>query len=162
MSSLLIDQIILGIHITGAAIWVGSTVLLGVIASAVTKALVDYKVLASRVMSQVARKASMVMWGAMGVTIATGVYNLTWFLPSLSASAIMADGALQLKMALVFFLVLVSALHSFVLGPMVRKKQESGSKGMNVVYVRIANRVASLASLVLSIAVIFAAVALAT
>ncbi len=156
-----LDEVILFIHILGATIWVGGTLSLGIVAAAMGSMLRDQPALYSRVMSRVARSLGWTMWFALIVTVLTGLYNLTWFLPVLNWSAITSSPWLEAKIFLVFFLVLASGVHSFVLGPSLRKRAERHPPAAGIARWRRWDRGISILSLALTLGVLFAAVMLA-
>jgi uncharacterized membrane protein len=158
-----VDEIVLFVHILGACVWIGGSISLGIVAAAVHSVLGSDRQLYSRIMSKVARSLGWTMWGALLVTIVTGLYNLTWFLgtPTPSLSTILANSWLTAKILLVLFLVLTSAVHSFVLGPAIRRAVQSRPAGGDVSRLRRLDRSISILSVLITLGVLFAAVMLA-
>ena len=162
MTVITLADVVLFVHILGASIWVGGTVALGIVAVAVRSSLGDDPALYARTMSRIARSLGWMMWGALGVTIATGLYNLTWFLGPTGMAGVSSIPWLVVKLLLVLFLVLVSAFHSFVLGPEIRRRSERGARNPSLQKWRSFDRALTGISAVLTVAVLFAAVMLAS
>ena len=157
-----VDEVVLFIHIVGAAVWLGGTVSLGIVAAAVHSVLGKDRTTYTRVMGRIGRSLGWTMWVALILTILTGLYNLTWYLPDPTWAAIMALPWLLAKLALVTLLVLLSAVHSFVLGPAIRHRAERGSAGALLGELRSLDRAISIASLGVTLLVVFAAVMVAS
>lgn len=152
--------VVLAIHVIGASIWVGSSLLLGLVALGVRDELGGDRVLYSKIMSRVARTAGTFMWGALVVTLLTGLYNLSWFLPEPTVAAIESTPWLLAKLVLVVLMVALAGVHSFVLGPMTSRRRRAGA-GRDSGWLQMASHLTSLASALLGIAILFVAVMLA-
>ena len=157
-----VDGIILFVHVLGASIWVGGTISLGIVAAAMHSVLREDPALYSRAMSRVARSLGWTMWFALILTIGTGLYNLSWFLPQPDWTSILESPWLVTKILLVVFLVIASGIHSFVLGPILRKSSGGHRPASELSSLRKWDRGISLISLALTIGVLFAAVMLAS
>ncbi len=114
------------LHILAATIWVGPQVFLFVAAVPAVRTVEDAQVRA-RVMRVLTTRFGYLAWGAMAVLVVTGIANLFEVAPvdpedifDLNYGTIFI-----VKMALVVATVVLTALHSFVLGPRVLKLQES-------------------------------------
>jgi len=157
-----LDAIVLGIHITGAAVWVGGVVALGIVALGLRGPPLDDPVKYSEAVSRVARRLAFVMWPALLVTIATGFYNLSWYLPEGAAGLSTPQGTVLLaKVSLVGFVILVAGLHTFYVGPQVRRRIASGWNPDRLRPLRRLNGILGGLALVGSVAVLFLAALLA-
>jgi copper resistance protein D len=113
------------IHVLAAMFWLGGMFFLGVVGAPVLRA-VEPPALRQRLFQQLGLRARSLGWWAIVVLLITGVLNLQfrgWLQWSgvLGAAAFWHTGigvALAIKLAAVATMVLVSAVHDFVLGPM--------------------------------------------
>lgn len=69
------------LNVLGATIWVGGTILLAAVAVGVRRATPNDPDSVYRVTSEIARAMAWVMWPALFVTVATGLVNLSWYVP---------------------------------------------------------------------------------
>lgn len=155
-----LDAIVLGIHIVGATIWVGGTIALGITALALRGPPLDDPRAYSRAVTRVARQLSWVMWPALGVTVLTGIYNLSWYLPNGVSGLSNASAILLEKLWLVAFVILVSGLHTFVVSPILRHRLAGGATAPELRGLRRLNGVLAGLSLVGSVGILFLAAAL--
>ena len=156
-----LDAVVLGIHITGAAVWVGGVVALGVMTVALRGAPFDDPRIRSLAIARLARPLAKVMWPALIVTILTGLYNASWYLPAGASLVNSPEGMLLLtKAGLVGFVVVVGGLHTFVVGPRIRRGIEGGLTDSAFVRLRGWNAALGAATLVGSVGVLFLAAAL--
>lgn len=156
----LLDAIVLGVHLTGAAIWVGGTIALGLAAGALRGPPLEDARAYSTAVTRVARRFAWVMWPALVLTILTGVYNLSWYLPGGLADLPNAPTVLLEKMWLVAFVVLVSGLHTFLVGPLVRRRLRADGDAAGIRGLRRLNMALATLSLAGSLGILFLAAAL--
>ena len=158
--SALLDAIVLGIHIVGATIWVGGTIALGITALALRGPPLDDPHAYSVTVTRVARRLSWVMWPALAVTVVTGLYNLSWYLPNGVSGLPNASAILVEKLWLVGFVILVSGLHTFVVSPVLRHRLEAGASASDLRGLRRLNGILAGLSLVGSVGILFLAASL--
>jgi copper resistance protein D len=157
-----LDAIVLGIHITGAAVWVGGVVALGVVALGLRGPPLDDPVNYSQAVSRVARRLAWVMWPALLVTVVTGLYNLSWYLPGGTADLSTPSGTVLLvKVSMVAFVILVAGLHTFYVGPRIRRRIVSGWDPLRLRTMRRLNGVLGGLALLGSVSILFLAALLA-
>ena len=113
------------IHVLAAMLWLGGMFFLGVVGAPVLR-VVEPAALRQRLFQQLGLRARALGWWAIGVLLVTGTLNL-WFRGWLHWQGVLGDAtfwrtttgiALAAKLASVAVMVLVSAVHDFVLGPM--------------------------------------------
>ena len=156
-----LDALILGIHITGAAIWVGGVVALGTMTVALRGAPFEDPRIRSLAIARLARPLARLMWPALIVTILTGLYNASWYLPSGVSLLASPQGMLLVtKAGLVAFVVVVGGLHTFVVGPRIRHRIEAGDPDSALTRLRGWNAALGAATLVGSVGILFLAAAL--
>jgi len=156
-----IDAVVLGIHITGAAIWVGGVVALGAMTFGLRGAPFDDPRIRSLAIARLARPLARVMWPALVITVITGVYNASWYLPAGTALLSTPEGMLlATKAALVAFVIVVGGLHTFWVGPRIRRQIEAGAPDAALSRLRGWNGALGAATLVGSVGVLFLAAAL--
>jgi copper resistance protein D len=157
-----LDGIVLGIHITGAAVWVGGVVALGVVAMSLRGPPLDDPAKYSEVVSRVARRLAWVMWPALLVTVVTGLYNLGWYLPGGAAELATPSGTVLLaKVSVVAFVILVSGVHTFYVGPRVRRRLAEGWEAARLRPMRRLNGILGALALLGSVSILFLAALLA-
>jgi len=153
-----LDALVLGIHLTGAAIWVGGVVALGTMTVALRGAPFDDPRIRSLAIARLARPLARVMWPALIVTILTGLYNASWYLPS-GAPLLSTPGGMVLaaKAGLVALVVVVGGLHTFLVGPRIRRRIEAGEPDSALANLRGWNAALGAATLVGSVGILFLA-----
>lgn len=107
----------LGFHLLAAIVWIGGMLFLVLVLTPSLRSL-DDPGLRSRIVRLVGRRFRTVGWIAIGVLIVTGILNVV----RLGISPIALPGTrfgtiLGLKLALVSLMVVLSAIHGFILGP---------------------------------------------
>ena len=113
------------LHILAATIWVGPQVFLFAAVVPAVRTVEDAQVRA-RVMRVLTTRFGYLAWGAMVVLVITGIGNL--YEHPLAVDELFDRNwgrIFEIKMSLVIATVVLTALHSFVLGPRVLKMQES-------------------------------------
>lgn len=151
-----LDSLLLAVHLVGAAIWVGGSISLGVVASTLGAVGAERRGPRAGLVAEVARRLARVMWPALGLTILTGLYNLTWFLPP--GASLTANPWLVAKGATVIVVVLAAGLHTFGLGPRLRAREAAGAPAASLVPLRRANLALGMTATVASVLVlVFAA-----
>ena len=146
--------LILGVHLVGAALWVGGSVAIGVVATVLGR---SERPEAVAELATVAQRLGWVMWPALLVTIATGAYNLTWAFPGGLAPGTTAGNALMVKFGLVALLLITAGAHAFVLGPRLRRARESGVDPERRLRLGRWNRYLGIVTVITSLLVVFAA-----
>jgi uncharacterized membrane protein len=113
------------IHVLAAMLWLGGMFFLGVVGAPVLRA-VEPAALRQRLFQQLGMRARALGWWAIGILLVTGTLNLHFrgwlhWDGVLGAAGFWRTGtgiALGLKLVSVAIMVIVSATHDFVLGPM--------------------------------------------
>lgn len=113
------------IHVLAAMLWLGGMFFLGLVGAPILRA-VEPPALRQRLFQQLGTRARAVGWWAIIVLLITGVLNLYfrgWLQWSgvLGSAAFWRTGAgiaLAVKLSAVALMVVVSAVHDFMLGPM--------------------------------------------
>ncbi len=151
----LLDSLVLGVHLVGASIWVGGSIALAVTTAALARHHRSEPEAAVPLVAAVARSMSWVMWPALGITILTGLYNLSWYLPP--GTSLGAEPVLEAKVLLVGLVLLTSGLHTFVIGPRLRRRREAGASPASLAPWRRANLLLALLSMVATFGVVLLA-----
>jgi uncharacterized membrane protein len=118
------------IHVLAAMLWLGGMFFLGVVGAPVLRA-VEPPALRQRLFQQLGMRARALGWWAIGILLVTGTLNLQFrgwlhWDGVLGAAEFWRTGtgiALALKLVSVAVMVIVSAVHDFVLGPMAGRMQ---------------------------------------
>jgi putative copper export protein len=145
---------LLGVHLVGAAIWVGGSVALGVVATVLGRGRAGG---ATDDLVRVAQRLGWVMWTALLVAILTGLYNLTWAFPDGVDPGSTPGQALMAKFALIGVVLVAGGAHSFVLGPRLRRARASGRPPEEVAGLVRWSRNLGILTTVASVLVLFAA-----
>ena len=113
------------IHILAATVWVGPQVFMMVAAVPAVRTIEDLQV-RTKVMRVITTRFNYLAWGALAVLVITGIANLYEHELSVNQLFDLNFGVIfQVKMTLLIATVVLTALHSFVLGPRVLNMQES-------------------------------------
>lgn len=112
------------LHIFAATVWVGPQVFLFVAAIPAIRTIEDAKVRA-QTMRVLTTRFGWLAWGALAVLVATGIGNL--YENDLPVDVLFERNfgvIFQVKMTLLVATVILTALHSFVIGPRMLRMQE--------------------------------------
>ena len=150
------------LHILAATVWVGPQVFLFVAAVPAIRTVEDLQ-LRTRGVRVLSTRFSYLACAAMGVQGNTGVGNLFEEDESLSELFDLNYGAIfTIKMALVATTIVLTALHTFVIGPRLLNLQESVAEEAELAPVRRLSISASAANLLLALGILFCAALLNT
>ncbi len=150
------------LHILAATIWVGPQVFLFAVAVPAVRTVADVKERA-RLMRLITTRFGYLAWGAMAVLIVTGIGNIfesdesTHFLFHHHWGVIF-----QVKMALVVATIILTAAHSFVIGPRMLALQESVTDEAQIASMRRVSIIISSINGVLALGILFCAALLNT
>ena len=156
--------IILTIHILAAMTWIGGMIFLSLVATPAFRGLEPQ--MRARLFTAVGRRFRWVGWACIAILVSTGLMNLAQYgvgpgdLLDASFWSIQFGSRLALKLTLVATMLLLSALHDFVLGPRSTALSRSAADPQRAASFR--RRVSWLArlSLVLGVLVVWTAVGL--
>ena len=151
------------LHILAATIWVGPQIFLFVAAIPAVRTIEDARARA-RVMRIVTTRFGYLAWGAMVVLVVTGIGNLFEIAPvDVDKINDLNYGTIfMVKMALVVATVVLTALHSFVIGPRMLSLQESATSEAELAPLRRASIITSSINGVLALGILFFAALLDT
>jgi len=151
------------LHILAATIWVGPQVFLFVVAVPAVRTIEDAKMRA-RVMRVITTRFGYLAWAAMIVLVISGIGNLYEIAPvdpedifDLNYGAIFIA-----KMVLVAATIVLTAVHSFVLGPRLLAMQESVADEAQLAPVRRLSIIVSGINGLLALGILFCAALLRT
>ena len=143
------------IHIVAATIWVGPQVFMMVAAVPAVRTIEDMQV-RTKVMRVIATRFNYLAWGALTVLVITGIANLYEHDLDVDQLFDLNFGVIfQVKMTLVIAAVILTALHSFVLGPRVLDMQESVADEADIAPVRRWSIIVSSANGLIALAIVF-------
>ena len=117
--------LVLTIHVLGAILWVGGTISLAVVIWGVRRSFPNDPETVQRLAAQIGRAFAWVMWPALAVTVLTGLANLSWYAPP-SQNWTGTPGAewVDIATALVALMAVAAGLHTFAIGPWIRRLRE--------------------------------------
>ncbi len=153
------------IHIVAVTVWLGPQFFLFVAAVPAVRVIEDAEV-RLRVMRVIVNRFGWLVWAAMAVIVLSGVSNLfqeqSDTALDLSSSDLRYFHIFTTKMVLVGLIVILTALHTFVIGPrQLRLQEEMGSDSAEVARLRRLSIVISGVALLASVAVVYVAALLA-
>ncbi len=155
--------VVLTVHILGAIIWVGGTIGLAVVIWGLRRAFPNDPETVQRVASEVARAFAWVMWPALAVTVATGLVNLSWYVPpAVNWTGVPGGEWVQTAEGLVVLMAVVAGLHTFLLGPRIRRLRTRGTPPATYASLRGLNHALEGISLVAAVLVVATMVVLGT
>ena len=149
------------LHIFAATVWVGPQVFLFAVAVPALRTVADVKERA-RLMRLITTRFGYLAWGAMAVLVVTGIGNIfeeddRTFLWDHNWGVI-----LQVKITLVVLTILLTAVHSFVIGPRMLAMQESVTDEAQIASMRRTSIIISSVNAVLALGILFCAALLQT
>ena len=149
------DATILWLHILSAVAFIGPQIFFVVAVTPAMRTIEDVKVRtrAVRVMTQ---RFGMLGGGALVVLLITGVLNYVHAKDEIDAYQRYFI-TLQIKLTLVAVVVLLTILHGAIFGRRLQQLQESGAAEAEIAETRRLSMFASIATMVLSIAILFCA-----
>ncbi len=150
------------LHILAATIWVGPQIFLFVAVVPAIRTVEDVQVRA-RAMRVLTTRFGYLAWGAMVVLVITGIANL--FEHPLDVDVLFDRNfgtIFEIKMTLVIATIVLTALHSFVLGPRVLKLQESVADQAQIASVRRLSIIISSVNGLLALGILFLGALLGT
>jgi len=150
------------LHILAATIWVGPQVFLFVAAIPAVRTIEDMQV-RTRVMRMITTRFGWLGWGALAVLVVTGIGQLySHDLDTDQLFELNFGVIFQVKMSLLIVTVILTALHSFVLGPRVLNMQESMAGEEEIAPIRRWQIIVSAVNAVVALAILFCGALLAS
>jgi uncharacterized membrane protein len=155
------EIILVWIHLTAAAFWVGGMLFLSLVAVPLLKKAPD-PVLAQREFVNQARRFRMLVWVALSLLLVTGSILLPNYV---NFSETLGDWplAVLIKLTLVLLLIVASVAHDQVIGPKVRTLKHKPSSDLETsekFLLRLSPFIGRL-TMLLGLAILFAAVSMA-
>ncbi len=151
------------LHLLAAAVWVGPQVFLFVAAVPAIRTVEDAQVRA-RIMRVLTTRFGWLAWGAMLVLVITGIGNLFEIAPvdPEDINDINYGWILSVKIVLVVATIVLTAFHSFVIGPRMLRLQEGAADEAEVASARRVSIIVSAGNLLLALGILFSAALLDT
>jgi copper resistance protein D len=147
------DAIILWLHILAAVAFIGPQIFLVMAAVPAMQTIEDVKVRA-RAMRVMTMRFGMLGGGALAVLLVTGVLNYVHEKDQIDTFQRYFI-TLQIKLTLVTLVVILTVLHGAVFGRQLQQLQEDNAPEAEIAKVRQRARLTSMATLALSIAILF-------
>ena len=150
------------LHIFAATVWVGPQVFLFAVAVPALRTVADVKERA-RLTRLITTRFGYLAWGAMAVLVVTGIGNVFEEDESLEFLFDHNWGTIfEVKMTLVIATVVLTALHSFVIGPRMLAMQESVAGEAQIASMRRTSIIISSVNAALALGILFFAALLHT
>ena len=150
------------LHILAATIWVGPQFFLFLAAVPAVRTIEDAKERA-KVMRVMTTRFGYLAWGALAVLVLTGIGNL--YEEDLDVDVLFDRNfgvIFQVKMTLLIITIVLTALHSFVIGPRMSALQESVTDESQIASIRRLSMIVSGVNLLVAVAIIFCGALLAS
>ncbi|MEX1254649.1 MAG: DUF4149 domain-containing protein [Dehalococcoidia bacterium] len=145
------------LHILAATIWVGPQFFLFIAAVPAVRTIEDARQRA-QVMRVITTRFGYLGWGALAVLVITGIANVYEQDVDLDILFDLNWGIIfQVKMTLLIVVVLLTAVHSFVIGPRMLQMSESVADEAQLASMRRVSMMISGSILLLSLAILFCA-----
>lgn len=121
-------KLLIYVHLLAAAAWLGGMLFLAAVLVPLTRGMKEPPGAGARLLSAVGRRFRPVGWAALLVLVGTGLWILLE--KGIGPAQVFGGrgsyyGALRLKLALVALVLVLSAIHDFVLGPRLARKLEA-------------------------------------
>ena len=143
------------IHIVAATIWVGPQVFMFVAAVPAVRTIEDMQV-RTKVMRVITTRFNYLAWGALAVLVITGIANLYEHDLDVDQLFDLNFGIVfQVKMTLLIATVVLTALHTFVLGPRVLNMQEAAVDEADLAPTRRWSIIVSAVNMVIALSIVF-------
>ena len=143
------------IHILAATIWVGPQVFMFVAAIPAVRTIEDLQI-RTRVMRVLTKRFNFLAWGALTVLVITGIANLYEHDLDVDQLFDLNFGVIfQVKMTLLIATVVLTGLHSFVIGPRVLNMQESAVDEAEIAPVRRWSIIISAVNMLIALGIVF-------
>ena len=150
------------LHIFAATVWVGPQVFLAAVAIPALRTITDVKERA-RLIRLITTRFGYLAWAAMAVLVITGIGNLYEHELDPDVLFDLHWGTIfEVKMTLVIATVVLTAVHSFVIGPRMLQLQESASDELQLGSMRRASIIISGINGLLALGILFSAALLNT
>ena len=142
----------LWLHVTAAAIWIGSQFFLVLVAIPALKSLRETPFYLA-VLRTITRRYGYLGWGSLALVTLTGLERIFISYPDLSFLVTTTYGNwLLLKIFLVDAIILLTALHTFVVGPRLLRAMETGETPGSLRSISLA---VSITVLLMSLVIVF-------
>ncbi|MEM0118564.1 MAG: CopD family protein [Conexivisphaerales archaeon] len=113
----LLQTFLLWVHLFAAVLFVGGSFFMWIVVLPATKGISSDESERTRVIGMIARKFGPVAWYSLLVLVITGLYNATWYLPSMGMLLNTAAGLILLtKSLLVLLLIITVYIHNVYYG----------------------------------------------
>jgi uncharacterized membrane protein len=144
------------IHIFAATVWVGPQVFLFAVAVPAIRTVADTKERA-RLMRLITTRFGYLAWAAMAVLVVTGIGNV--YEKDNREDLFDANWGVvfQVKMTLVILTVILTAVHSFVIGPRMLRAQESVTDESQIASMRRFSIIISAVNALIALGILFCA-----
>jgi uncharacterized membrane protein len=146
------------LHILGVAVWIGPQFFLFIAAVPAVRT-IDDTAARARVMRVITGRFGWMAWGALVLIVATGISNLFQVGADTGIDLASPDyrwyHVFTFKMVLVGVMVILTAVHTFVIGPRQLALMESGDSGPEALRLRRTSIAMSSTVLLLSVVVVF-------
>ncbi len=121
-----VDIFVLWLHIVAATIWVGGIIFLGAVVQPVSKILIADPLERSTFMGRIGARFNLLAWSSMLILVVTGLYNLlrvSGGLVNVPQLLLKTEYGIILdaKIGFVFGMIVITAHHTLISGPKVRR-----------------------------------------
>ncbi len=158
----LLNTIILWIHLFSAVLFVGGSFFMWLVVMPVFHRLVKDELERAQLIGKIAKEFGKITTPILAILVLTGIYNSTWYLPSLGylfSFASYGATVLFVKVVLVIVLIILIYTHGAYYGrKIVKLAQQKDLEGLRDV--RKKSRMISLANLILMVVILILAVML--
>lgn len=116
------------LHIIAAVIWIGGNLMMAMVVVPYFKRSVT-PVERIQILSQIGRRFEPIVWGCVLVLFFSGLVNIFLSFPNLAGLADVILRTLLIKLLFFVILIVLTAIHSFVIGPRISQAVDSLEAG---------------------------------
>lgn len=156
----IVDSLIIWIHLLSASIWVGGSIFIGIVIGPMLKSLANSVEERTVMMIKIGRRFNRIALPALGVLVATGIYNTHVLLASPETVLSSTYGTiLVIKVALVASMIAVFGVHVKISGSEIERELANADNLGSVRMSRLRTRIIWLGRVIVgqSVAILFLA-----
>lgn len=158
----MLDAIVLWLHVLAAVVFIGPQIFLAAVAMPALRSLEDAKS-RQQAIRAITRGFGALGGAALALLLITGIYNYYQYDQFVDNDLFPRYFmTMQIKLTLVTIVIILTALHGAVFGRRLQALQESGASEAELATARQRSMIASIATLVVSVGILFCAALLSS
>lgn len=122
----IIEAIILWLHLMAAIVFVGGSFFMWLVIVPVSHQIAEDEAERTKIVSRIAKRFGLVASISLIILVVTGIYNATWYLPSLSSISGKGGAILLIKVVLVAIMIVFIYIHNVYFGRRITRLANEG------------------------------------